>query len=69
MKALKDLKLQEFAKLKELSVKDLNAEKTVSAKKLFTLTMKLRVGELKQTHLIKFLKKYIAKLNTIIATK
>ncbi|QFR38636.1 50S ribosomal protein L29 [Candidatus Gracilibacteria bacterium 28_42_T64] len=69
MKALKDLKLQEFSKLQGLSEKDLNTEKIVSAKKLFTLTMKLRVGELKQTHLIKFLRRYIAKLNTITATK
>jgi len=69
MKALKDLKLQEFSKLKELSEKDLQKEKIVSAKKLFTLTMKLRVGELKQTHLIKFLRKYIARLNTILASK
>lgn len=69
MKALKDLKLQEFSKLKELSEKDLQKEKIVSAKKLFTLTMKLRVGELKQTHLIKFLRKYIARLNTVLASK
>ena len=69
MKALKDLKLQEFSKIKELSEKDLQNEMNVSAKKLFTLTMKLRVGELKQTHLIKFLKKYIARLNTVLASK
>ena len=69
MKELKDLKLQEISKLKELSDADLKKELVASEKKYFTLNMKLKLGELKQTHLIKALRRYIARVKTIANSK
>lgn len=69
MKELKDLKLQEIKKLKELSEVDLKKELVASEKKYFTLNMKLRLGELKQTHLMKALRRYIASVKTIANSK
>ena len=69
MKEIKDLKLQEIAKLNELNEKDLKLELVKSAKDLFVLRMKKEQGELKQTHLIKALRRYIAQLNTVASSK
>ena len=69
MKEIKDLKLQELGKLIELNEKDLRAELTRSSKDLFTLRMKKELGELKQTHLIKTLRKYVAQINTVATSK
>jgi ribosomal protein L29 len=69
MKELKDLQLKEFAKLKELKQADLKKELNASQKKYFTLKMKKHLGELKQTHLITFLRKYIARINTLASAK
>lgn len=66
MKELKDLKLVENTKLVALSRADLMKEISRSAKNLFVLRMKKESWELKQTHIIKFLRRYIAKLNTIV---
>ena len=48
MKELKDLKLLEVSKLREMSSEDLVQEEKRASKELFTLTMRLKVGELKQ---------------------
>nr|MDD3720079.1 50S ribosomal protein L29 [Candidatus Gracilibacteria bacterium] len=69
MKELKDLKLKEVNKLAELSQSDLKKELKDSESKLFTLKMKLETEELKQTHLVKFLRKYVARLRTIASEK
>ncbi len=69
MKELKDLKLKDAKKLSELSAADFKKELQDSEKKLFTLKMKLETEELKQTHLVKYLRRYIAKLNTIASEK
>ena len=52
------------------AVKKLSAEKLVeeikgAEKTLFTLKMKLAVGEVKQTHLVKVLRRYVASLKTL----
>lgn len=65
MKELKDLKLKEISKLKELSKVDLSKELRSSMKQLFVLRMKKEKGELKQTHLITFLRKYVARVKTL----
>jgi large subunit ribosomal protein L29 len=65
MKELKDLKLKEISKLNSLSKEELKKEITESMKNLFVLRMKKEKGELKQTHLIKFLSRYIARVKTI----
>lgn len=69
MKEIKDLKLQELGKLIELNEKDLKTELVKSSRELFSLRMKKEVGELKQTHLIKALRKYIAQIYTIATSK
>jgi len=69
MKEIKDLKLQDLKKLSSLNEKDLKAELVSSSKNLFTLRMKKQLGELKQTHLIKTLRRYIAQIKTVATSK
>ncbi len=53
--------------LKKLSAEKLSQEIKDSQKELYTMKMKLALGELKQPHLIKYLRRYIASLNTLAA--
>ena len=69
IKELKDLKLLDNSKLNTLDEVKLKEELKGSEKKLFTLKMKLELNELKQTHLIKFLRRYVAKIKTIATSK
>lgn len=69
MKEIKDLNLKELNKLIELDEKALRAELSASSKNLYTLRMKKEVGEQKQTHLIKTLRRYIAQINTVANSK
>ncbi len=69
MKEIKDLNLKELVKLNEMSEKDLRSELTTSSKNLYVLRMKKELGEQKQTHLIKTLRRYIAQLNTVATSK
>lgn len=69
MKELKDLKLLEVSKLREMTSEDLILEEKRASKELFTLTMRLKVGELKQTHLVKVLRRYLAQINTVAISK
>lgn len=69
MKAIKDLGLKDNAKLSGLTKEKLTQELKDSEKKLFSLKMKKGAGELKQTHLVKFLRRYVAKLNTFLSVK
>lgn len=55
--------------LRKLELSDLRKELVETQKKLFELTMKLELNELKQTHLIKQLRKYVAVLNTVMTEK
>lgn len=69
MKELKDLNLKNLAELKELSEADLKNELVKSSKNLYVLKMKKQLGELTQTHLIKALRRYIARVKTIASSK
>ena len=69
MKHLKDLKLKDISKLVSLSKEELKKEISESMKNLFVLKMKKEKGELKQTHLIKFLRRYIARVKTLVNNK
>ncbi|MDR2641000.1 MAG: 50S ribosomal protein L29 [Candidatus Peribacteria bacterium] len=69
MKNVKELKLKELKSLKEMEIKALKEELEVSAKNLYVLNMKKTLGEQKQTHLIKVLKRYIAQIKTIASLK
>jgi ribosomal protein L29 len=68
MKEIKDLKMKDTPALQKLDVKKLYEEEKQASKTLFVLRMKQSVGELKQTHLITALRKYIASVNTFINT-
>ena len=69
MKEIKDLKLKDLAKLNELSEADLKQELASSSKNLYVLKMKQQLGEQTQTHLIKALRRYIARVKTIASSK
>ncbi len=69
MKDIKDLKMKDVNALNKLSADKLKEEVKDAEKRLFTLRMKLHLGELKQTHLVTFLRKYIARLKTVMNTK
>lgn len=69
MKELKDLKLKDVKTLKELTLDNLKKELKDSESKFFLLNMKLKTDELKQTHLIKFLRRYIARIKVVIVQK
>ena len=70
MKEIKDLKMKSSDAVRKLSADKLTEEIKWAEKILFTLKMKLAVGEVKQTHLIKAMRRYIASLKTIsIQTK
>jgi len=62
---MKELNLKENAELRKLDSKSLKEELTSKSKKLYELSMKKSLGELKQTHLIKALRRYIARVKTI----
>jgi len=69
MKELKDLKLLEVSKLREMTYEDLMLEEKRASKELFTLTMRLKVGELKQTQFLKIVRRYIAQIHTVVSSK
>ena len=62
---MKELNLKEKADLRKLDAKSLKEELKAKSKKLYELSMKKNLGELKQTHLIKALRRYIAIVKTI----
>lgn len=61
--------MKEIKDLRNLEVSDLRKELVDTQKKMFELTMKLELNELKQTHLIKPLRRYIAVIQTVITEK
>ncbi len=69
MKNIKDLNLKQIDELRKLDAKAFREELKVASKKLFELKMKKQLNELKQTHLIKALRKYIAVIKTVANEK
>lgn len=69
MKEIKDLKLKAQKDLNSMELVDLKKELVNAKKMMFELKMKLELNELKQTHLIKALRRYIAVINTIASSK
>ncbi|PID87349.1 50S ribosomal protein L29 [Candidatus Gracilibacteria bacterium] len=69
MKKEKDLKLKNLEQLKGLSKADLKKELDASSKNLYVLKMKKTLGELKQTHYITALRRYVARVKTIANSK
>lgn len=62
---MKELNLKDVADLKKLDNKSLKQELVEKSKKLYELSMKKNLNELKQTHLIKALRRYVAIVQTI----
>ena len=62
---MKELKLKDVADLRKSDMKSLKKELVEKSKKLYELSMKKELNELKQTHLIKALRRYIATVKTI----
>lgn len=69
MKELKDLKLKNISDLREMEEKALKTELKKSSENLFVLRMKKDLGEIKQTHLIRTQRKYIARMKTVANSK
>ena len=69
MKELKDLKIKDLAKVSEMTEAALKKETVSAQKSYFTLQMKKSLGEMKQTHLMKFMRRYIAQLKTVAKAK
>ncbi len=65
MKELKDLNLKTKDALKKLSAEKLIEELHSAQKNLYVMKMKNVVGEQKQTHLIKPLRRYVACMKTL----
>ena len=65
MKEIKDLNMKSSDAVAKLSAEKLIEEIKGAEKMLYTLKMKLAVGEVKQTHLIKALRRYVASLKTL----
>jgi ribosomal protein L29 len=66
---MKELKLKSIKDIDAMKEVDLRIELQSSEKKLFEFKMKNQLNELKQTHLIKPLRRYIAALKTVGASK
>jgi len=65
MKKISDLKLKSKSELWKLDSKKLTEELNSAKSQLFNLKMKLQLDELKETHLVKILRRYIALIKTI----
>ncbi len=59
-------RIKDIKNLLQLDGVSLNKELLKAKKELYILQMKSSGGELKQTHLLRLYKKYIARLNTLI---
>ncbi len=66
---MKELKLKSTKDIDALKEADLRKEIQSSEKKLFEMRMKKELNELKQTHLMKPMRRYIAALKTAGASK
>lgn len=59
--------MKSLKELRKLGVDDLKKELIESKKKVYELKMKLAASELKQTHLIKPLRRYCASIQTVLS--
>jgi ribosomal protein L29 len=66
--ATPSLTSKSLADLKSLNKAELNSELQSARKELYVLTMKKELGELKQSHLVKKSRKYIAQISTFLTS-
>ncbi len=62
------LTLKSVTDLKALNKVELSTELQAARKELYVLTMKKELGELKQSHLMKKSRKYIAQISTFLTS-
>ncbi|WMY95858.1 MAG: 50S ribosomal protein L29 [Arsenophonus sp.] len=55
--------------LRKKSIKDLRIELLHSIREKFNLTMQLKSGQLKQFHLLKQIRRHIARIKTLLTEK
>ncbi len=60
--------VKSLADLKGMNKSELNTELTLARKELYVLTMKKELGELKQSHLMKKSRRYIAQISTFLTS-
>lgn len=60
--------MKDLATLRSLDKAALQGELTTARKSLYVLTMKHQLGELKQPHLLKSTRKYIAQISTFLTS-
>ncbi len=66
---MKDFKFMEMTELSSLSDADLKKELISTQKALFEAKMKLKLGELKQTHKMKWIRRQVARIKTLAKNK
>lgn len=66
MREINGIKFKSLQDLRKLKADALKKELVAVEKKSFELKMKLSFGELKETHQIKFLRRYIATIKTVM---
>ncbi len=59
---------KDLSALKGLTKDELTSELQSARKELFVLSMKKDLGELKQTHLLRSMRKYIAQVSTFLTS-
>jgi ribosomal protein L29 len=69
MKEVKDLKIKNLENLRNMEEKALKKEYKSSSQEFYVLKMKKELGEQKQTHLIRILRKHIAQIKTVANSK
>ncbi|MCM8758707.1 MAG: 50S ribosomal protein L29 [Candidatus Omnitrophica bacterium] len=63
------MKKQEFQELKELTIKELENKRLELAKRLFEHRTQVKLGQMKNTAILRNLRKDIARINTLIQQK
>lgn len=66
--AIASLTSKSLGDLKSLNKAELTTELQSARKELYVLTMKKELGELKQSHLMKKSRKYIAQISTFLTS-
>lgn len=66
---MKELKLKSREDLEKMKETELKKEFVSAEKRLYEMKMKKALNELKQTHLIKPLRRYIASIKTLSSVK
>lgn len=63
---MKDLKMKSKVEIQKMTKDEIIAETKSAQKALYSMKMKLVVGELKQTHTLKIVRRYVALLKTFV---